>query len=504
MTDSLDHAQAPITARVLVTGATGYVGARLVTRLLDAGYTVRCAVRTPRKLADRRWHDDPRVEIVRCDFEDPQSLAAAMRGCGPAYYLVHSMMSAGSEYAARDRDLARQFAEAARTAGLTRILYLGGLGETGDDLSEHLTSRREVEDALAASGVPLTVFRAAMILGSGSASFEILRYLVERLPVMITPRWVSTECQPIAIGNVLHYLVAALAVPETTGRTLDIGGPEVLTYRRLMDVMAEERGLGARIVVPVPVLTPWLSSLWIHLVTPLSARIARPLAEGLRNRVVCRNDDAARLMPQPLLPVRDAIREALDHESKFDVETSWSSAGPIPGDPDWAGGTVFLDERSATVRATPQATFDAVCRLGGRSGWHRGNTAVAGARLARSAGRRSRTAARPPPSRARVVRRGARLLARHRHRSRSPPAAAGRDEAARRSVARLPHRTGGGRRGPRQRPGVPAGAGGAVPAARPARPALLVCGDALPRRGVQRLAARHHRTGGATAATRQL
>jgi uncharacterized protein YbjT (DUF2867 family) len=374
MTASLDRPSAPTPARVLVTGATGYVGARLVTRLLDAGYTVRCAVRTPRKLADRPWHDDPRVEIVRCDFEDPQSLAAAMRGCGPAYYLVHSMMSAGSEYAARDRDLARQFADAARAAGLTRILYLGGLGETGDDLSEHLTSRREVEDALAASGVPLTVFRAAMILGSGSASFEILRYLVERLPVMITPRWVSTECQPIAIGNVLHYLVAALAVPETTGRALDIGGPEVLTYRRLMDVMAEERGLGARIVVPVPVLTPWLSSLWIHLVTPLSARIARPLAEGLRNRVVCRNDDAARLMPQPLLPVRDAIREALDHESKFDVETSWSSAGPIPGDPDWAGGTVFLDERSATVRATPQATFDAVCRLGGRSGWHRGNT----------------------------------------------------------------------------------------------------------------------------------
>jgi uncharacterized protein YbjT (DUF2867 family) len=371
--ESIDGVPAGWRERVLVTGATGYVGARLVTRLLDAGHPVRCAVRAPRKLADRRWHDDPRVEIVRCEFDDPASLAAAMQGCGPAYYLVHSMMSAGTEYAARDRDLARQFAEAAQQAGLTRLLYLGGLGETGDDLSEHLTSRREVEAALASSGVPLTVFRAAMILGSGSASFEILRYLVERLPVMITPRWVSTECQPIAIGNVLHYLVAALGVPETTGRTLDIGGPEILTYRALMDVMAEERGLARRMVLPVPMLTPWLSSLWIHLVTPLSANIARPLAEGLRNRVVARNDDAARLMPQRLSTVREAIREALDLEASFDVETSWSSAGPIPGDPDWAGGTVFLDERSATVRATPQATFEAVCRLGGRAGWHRGN-----------------------------------------------------------------------------------------------------------------------------------
>ena len=362
----------PEHSRVLVTGATGYVGARLVSRLLDAGHLVRCAVRTPRKLADRPWRTDPRVDIVQCDFEDPASLTAAMQGCGPAYYLVHSMMSAGGAYAAHDLNLAKVFAAAARDAGLTRIIYLGGLGETGDGLSEHLTSRREVEHALAGAGVPLTVLRAAMILGSGSASFEILRYLVDRLPVMITPRWVATECQPIAIGNVLHYLVACLAVPETTGRTLDIGGPEVLTYRQLMDVMAEERGLRRRLLIPVPVLTPWLSSLWIHLVTPLSHRIARPLAEGLRNRVVTRNDDAARLMPQPLLPVREAIRLALDKEQAFDIETSWSSAGTIPGDPDWAGGTVFLDTRSSVVHATPAATFDAVCRLGGQSGWHRG------------------------------------------------------------------------------------------------------------------------------------
>ena len=375
---SLEWTQPPLPSaqpehsRVLVTGATGYVGARLVTRLLDAGHLVRCAVRTPRKLADRPWRTDPRVDIVHCDFEDPASLTAAMQGCGPAYYLVHSMMSAGGAYAEHDLNLARVFAAAAKDAGLTRIIYLGGLGETGDGLSEHLTSRREVEHALAGSGVPLTVLRAAMILGSGSASFEILRYLVDRLPVMITPRWVATECQPIAIGNVLHYLVACLSVPETTGRTLDIGGPEVLTYRELMHLMAEERGLRRRLLIPVPVLTPWLSSLWIHLVTPLSHRIARPLAEGLRNRVVTRNDDAARLMPQTLLPVREAMRLALDKEQAFDIETSWSSAGTIPGDPDWAGGTVFLDTRSSVVHATPAATFDAVCRLGGQSGWHRG------------------------------------------------------------------------------------------------------------------------------------
>jgi uncharacterized protein YbjT (DUF2867 family) len=355
---------------VLVTGATGYIGGRLVPRLLAAGQRVRCLAREPRKLAGRPWAADPAVEIVRGDAGDPASLRAAMAGCRAAYYLVHSMIAAGAEYAEEDRRLARAFAAAAEEAGLERLLYLGGLGELGTGLSEHLTSRREVETLLASGRTPVTVFRAAMIIGSGSASFEILRYLVERLPVMVTPRWVTTESQPIAVRNVVQYLVAALDVPATAGRTLDIGGPDVLSYRELLRIMAEERGLRRRVVIPVPVLTPRLSSLWIHLVTPISHRIARPLAEGLRNRVVCRDDEAQRLLPQPLLSVREAIRAALDHVAHDDVETSWSMAGPVPGDPDWAGGTVFTDRRSRAVEAPPEAVYAAVVRIGGGQGWY--------------------------------------------------------------------------------------------------------------------------------------
>ena len=214
--------------RVLVTGATGYIGGRLVPRLLEAGYRVRCLVREPRKLTDRHWAGDERVEIVRGDADDVAGLTEAMRGCGAAYYLIHSMEAVGPAYRERDRELAENFARAASNAEIERIIYLGGLGETGEGLSEHLTSRREVEEALASGRAPVTVLRAAMIIGSGSASFEILRYLVERLPIMVTPKWVKTECQPIAVRNILHYLVACLNCDETVGRTLDIGGPEVM------------------------------------------------------------------------------------------------------------------------------------------------------------------------------------------------------------------------------------------------------------------------------------
>lgn len=354
---------------LLVTGATGYIGGRLVPRLLAAGYRVRCLVRCARKVESRPWASDPNASIIECDLSDVVQSAAAMQGCEAAYYLVHSMMAVGAEYRAHDRRLATAFAQAAATAGIRRIIYLGGLGETGDGLSEHLASRREVETALASTGLPVTVLRAAMIIGSGSASFEILRYLVERLPVMVTPRWVDTQSQPIAVRDVLHYLVACLAAPATTGRTIDIGGPDVLTYRELMSVMAQALGLRPRLVLPVPVLTPRISSWWIHLVTPISHRIARPLAEGLRNRVVCRNDDAARLMPHARLSVRAAIDAALGKRADGDVETAWSDAGPIPGDPDWAGGRVFIDRRSIHVEADATDLFAVVSRIGGDVGY---------------------------------------------------------------------------------------------------------------------------------------
>jgi uncharacterized protein YbjT (DUF2867 family) len=355
---------------IFVTGASGYIGGRLVPRLLDAGYHVRCLARSPRKLESRAWASSPRVQIVTGDVEDTEALTESMRGCSAAFYLVHSMMASGEEYAEQDRRLATGFARAAAAADIERILYLGGLGETGQRLSEHLTSRREVEQALASATVPVTVFRAAMIIGSGSASFEILRYLVERLPVMVTPRWVRTENQPIAVRNVLHYLIAALQVPETIGKTLDVGGSDILSYREVMRIMAEELRLPRRVVIPVPVLTPRLSSLWIHLVTPLSSRIARPLAEGLRNRVVCRDDLARHLMPQRLLSVREAIHAALATEQEGHVETSWSDAGVIPGDPDWAGGASFVHSEVTPVQASPLQVFGTVCRIGGRNGWY--------------------------------------------------------------------------------------------------------------------------------------
>lgn len=360
-------------SRILLTGSTGYVGGRLAPRLLGAGHSLRCLARSPGKLADRTWAKDPRVQVVQADLGEPAGLTEAMRGCSVAYYLVHAMVSSGSSYADRDREMAFDFARSAAKAGIQRIIYLGGLGEMGEDLSDHLRSRREVESTLASGPVPLTVLRAAMIIGSGSASFEILRYLVERLPVMVTPRWVSTACQPIAIRNVLGYLVACLEVPETVGRTFDIGGTDVVTYRRLMEILAEERGLRPRVILPVPVLTPRLSSLWIHLVTPLAKEIARPLAEGLRNRVVCRNDEAQRLMPQPLLGAREAIAEALAEVERSEVETVWSAAGSIPGDPDWAGGTLLEDHREILIDASPEAVFAAVGRIGGRTGWYAGN-----------------------------------------------------------------------------------------------------------------------------------
>ncbi len=356
-----------------MTGATGYVGGRLVPELLHAGFRVRCLAREPRKLDARVWRWESNVEVVAGELTDVNQLTEQLSGCSAAYYLIHSMISSGSDYARQDRQLACNFAQAASRAGVKRIIYLGGLGELGEGLSEHLQSRRELESALASTAVPVTTLRAAMIIGSGSSSFEILRYLVERLPVMVTPRWVETECQPIGITDVLYWLVKCLSVPATAGQTLQIGGPDVLSYRQLMQLMAESLQLPRRLIIGLPVLTPRLSSAWISLVTPVTYRIARPLADGLRNRVVVTEDTAQRLMPHQALTVQEAIQRAITRTKAGQVPTRWSAAGPIPGDPDWAGGKVFVDERSITIESDPSSVFAAVCRVGGGHGWYAGD-----------------------------------------------------------------------------------------------------------------------------------
>ena len=356
-------------SKVLVCGATGYVGGRLVPRLLEEGLEVRCLVRSPEKMADLWYHDHPNLKIIQGSLDDKDRIREAAKGVDVAYYLVHAMISAGDDYDARDRELATNFIDGLVGSGCQRIIYLGGLGEMGPDLSKHLRSRRAVAEILQSSAIPTTVFRAAMIIGSGSASFEILRYLVDRLPIMITPKWVKVETQPIAIRDVLRYLVQCLQTPATVGRVIDIGGSDILTYREMMQVMAVANGLSRRLIVPVPVLTPRLSSGWISWVTPVNASIARPLAEGLRNRTVCRNNVASELMPGDLMGVESAIHAALGKLAVGEIETRWSTAGEMPGDPSWSGGTTFLDERATEVNAPAVDAFRAICRIGGGYGY---------------------------------------------------------------------------------------------------------------------------------------
>jgi len=360
---------------ILVLGATGYVGKRLIPHLLEAGYRVRAAGRSVGKLKTSFWSNHPLIEFISCDVLDASSLEKACEGCSAVYYLVHSMSPGQKDFAETDRKAAANMVKAAEKAGLERVIYLAGLGEEGKDLSKHLKSRREVEEILKRGKVPATILRAAMIIGSGSASFEILRYLVDRLPLMITPRWVSTESQPIAIRNVLYYLVGCLRVTETIGQTLDIGGNEILTYRKLMEIYAEEAKLRKRFVIPVPVLTPRLSSYWIHLVTPIHASIARPLAEGLRNKVIVKDIRILGLIPQRLLTAKEAIRLALDENQYYLSEPDagkplrpceWS----YPDDSPWAGGLVFEEKRSVSLDLPPAEVWKPISQIGGETGWY--------------------------------------------------------------------------------------------------------------------------------------
>jgi uncharacterized protein YbjT (DUF2867 family) len=357
--------------RVLLTGATGYVGGRLLTALEAGGYHVRCLARRPEAL---RHRTGPRVEVVAGDVQDPASLERAVAGCEVAYYLVHSM-GVGGGFEEADRRAATSFGQAARVAGVRRIIYLGGLG-SGSALSPHLASRQEVGRLLAASGVPTIEFRASIVLGSGSLSFEMIRALVERLPVMVAPRWVRTRTQPIAVEDLVAYLLAGLDLDTAESRVFEIGGADVVSYEGLMREYARQRGL-RRLLLPVPVLSPALSSLWLGLVTPLYARVGRKLVDSLRNPTVVRDPAALAAFPVKPRGVREAIARALVNEDEAFARTRWSDAESSSGLTERYGGdlvgTRLIDSRKTFVPVPPAAAFAPIRRIGGAAGWYYGN-----------------------------------------------------------------------------------------------------------------------------------
>ena len=295
---------ASLQGTILITGATGFIGRRLTQRLLDEGFSVRSMVRRSSTAIPNG------AEIVQGDMLEPATLVQALAGIDTAYYLVHSMSGGRAGFERRDREAAEYFVAAANRAKVRRVIYLGGLGETGDDLSEHLKSRLEVAEILKKGTFATTFLRAAIIIGAGGASFEMVRALVNRLPLMITPRWVTTRCQPIAVDDVISYLAGCLADERTAGRTFDIGGPEVLTYREMMERFAGIEGKRLYIF-PVPVLTPKLSSYWVGFITPVPPSVSMPLIEGLKNEVICRDNAIRDIIPLQLKPYDDAVRSAI-------------------------------------------------------------------------------------------------------------------------------------------------------------------------------------------------
>jgi uncharacterized protein YbjT (DUF2867 family) len=356
---------------ILLTGATGYVGGRLLHALEAAGYRVRCLSRHPEALRQRVAQT---TEVVKGDVLDADSLAPSMVGVHTAYYLVHSMASANS-FEVEDRRAAQAFAVAARDAGVRRIVYLSGLG-SGSELSAHLRSRQEVGRILRESGVPTIEFRAAIVVGSGSASFEMIRALVEKLPVMITPRWVNTSTQPIAVEDVIAYLKLALDLELNGSRIIEIGGTDKVTYLDLMKEYARQRGL-KRWMIPVPVLSPRLSSLWLGLVTPVYARVGRELVDSLRNETIVRDRSANDLFSIRPLGSREALKRALANEDREFAETRWSDAfSSVSGSPPWGGATFgrrIVDSRTVHVSFSPPMAFRPIEQLGGKTGWYYGD-----------------------------------------------------------------------------------------------------------------------------------
>jgi uncharacterized protein YbjT (DUF2867 family) len=368
--------------RILLTGATGYIGGRLAPLLADAGHDVRCLSRSPEKLRDVPWASQ--VEVVRGDVLSSADVARATEGVDLVYYLVHSIGS-GPDFETQDRLAARNVADAAAANGVGRIIYLGGLHpDAGQVASPHLASRAEVGDLLLSGPVPAVVLQAGVIIGSGSASFEMLRYLTERLPVMVTPRWVNSRVQPIAVRDVLSLLLGAAGLPAGTNRRFDIAGPDVLTYRQMMQRYAAVAGLRPRVIVPVPVLSPWLSSHWVNVVTPVPKALAQPLIGSLRNSVVASESDLADLVGIEPIGFDEAVRLALTRIRDLDVATRWSDASwpgapsdPMPLDPEWSGGTTYRDDRTVVAAAPAEDVWQIVEGIGGDRGWYSFPTAWA-------------------------------------------------------------------------------------------------------------------------------
>lgn len=357
---------------VLLTGATGYIGGRLLPLMERRGFSLRCLARRPEHLRPRVAST---TEVVAGDVLAPETLPAAFEGVDTAYYLIHSMGTA-RDFERDDRQAAANFAAAARQAGVRRIIYLGGLGNPIHGLSDHLRSRQETGEVLRASGVQVVEFRASIIIGSGGLSFELIRALVERLPVMVCPRWVATPAQPIAVEDVLDYLLAGLDLADAESRVFEIGGPDRVCYGDIMREYARQRGL-TRWMIPVPVLTPYLSSLWLGLVTPVYARIGRKLVEGLRNPTVVEDPSALEVFPIRPRGLKDAVLRALRNEDQEYAETRWSDALSSGGvKPRWGGvrfGSRIVDSRTATVNVLTEAAFTPIQRIGGKTGWYYGN-----------------------------------------------------------------------------------------------------------------------------------
>ncbi len=361
---------------VLVTGATGYIGGRLVPRLLAEGYRVRVLVRSPQKLESVPWRRA--VEIVQGNLTSEADTTGACAGVHTLFYLVHAMGS-GPDFAEQDRETARTVASAAQAAGIDRIVYLGGLHPAGGTLSTHMRSRSEVGRTLLSGAVPAVVFQAGVVIGSGSASFEMIRHLTDNLPVMPSPSWVQNRIEPIAIRDVLHYLVAAPGMPRGINRAFDIGSREVLTYGGLLYGYAHQAGLSRRYIYALPLPAPKLAGWWVALVTPIPHSMAVPLVGSLQHEAIAREHDIDRFIPLPpdgLTHYRKAVELALGKMASDDVETTWASATnrapsePLPSDPDWAGRTAFVDRREKPTTVAPEFVWRVIEGIGGRNGWY--------------------------------------------------------------------------------------------------------------------------------------